>query len=96
MCALPSHFIKECNKVNTASVYCREHQCTRAWLVPKMADYGGNQRKSRQDWKRKQRQSASEEIIKKVKGDDAKRRLTKQRQHMANHRARETGKLHNS
>jgi len=51
-----------------------------AWLIPKMADCGGDQRKSRQDWKRKQRQSASEGIIKKVKGDDAK------------HRARETGK----
>ena len=28
----------------------------------------------------------------KVKGDDAERRLTEQRQRMANHRARETGK----
>ena len=51
-----------------------------------------DQRKSRQDWKRKQRQSASERIIKKVKGDDAKRRRTEQQQRMANHRARETGK----
>ena len=57
-----------------------------------MADCGGDQRKSRQDRKRKQRQSVSEGIIKKVKGDDAKRRLAKQRQRMANHRARETGK----
>ena len=39
-----------------------------------------------------QRQSASEGIIKKVKGDDAERRLAKQRRRMANHRARETGK----
>ena len=31
----------------------------------------------------------SEGIIKKVKGDDAKHRLAKQRQRMANHRARE-------
>jgi len=63
-----------------------------AWLIPKMADCGWDQRKSRQDRKRKQRQNASEGIIKKVKGDDAKRRLAKQRQRMANHRARETGK----
>ena len=52
----------------------------------------GDQHKCRQDWKRKQRQSASERIIKKVKGDDAERRLTEQRQRMANHRTRETGK----
>ena len=57
-----------------------------------MADCGEDQRKSRQDRKRKQRQSASEGIIKKVKGNDAERRLAKQRQRMANHRARETGK----
>jgi len=57
-----------------------------------MADCGGDQRKSRQNRKRKQRQSASEEIIKKVKGNDAKRRLAKQWQCMANHRVRETGK----
>ena len=44
-----------------------------------MADCGGDQRKSRQDQKRKQRQSASEGIIKNVKGDDAERRLAKQR-----------------
>jgi len=60
-----------------------------AWLIPKMADYGGDQHKSRQDQKRKQRQSASEGIIKKVKGDDAECRLAKQRQRTANHRARE-------
>ena len=36
---------------------------------------GRDQRKNRQDCKRKQRQSASEGIIKKVKGDDAERRL---------------------
>ena len=53
-----------------------------------MADGGRDQRKNRQDRKRKQRQSASEGIIKKVKGDDAERRLAKQRQRMANHRAR--------
>ena len=41
-----------------------------AWLIPKMADCGGDQRKSRQNWKRKQRQSVSEGIIKKVKGGD--------------------------
>jgi len=34
-----------------------------------MADCGGDQHKSRRDQKRKQRQSASEGIIKKVKGD---------------------------
>ena len=34
----------------------------------------------------------SEGIIKKVKGDDAERRLTEQRQRLANDRARETGK----
>ena len=63
-----------------------------AWLIPKMADCGGDQRKSRQNRKRKQRQRASEGIIKKVKGDDAEHRLAKQRQRMANHRAHETGK----
>jgi len=57
-----------------------------AWLIPKMADCGGDQRKSKQDRKRKQRQSVSEGIIKKVKGDDAERRLAKQRQRMANHK----------
>ena len=57
-----------------------------------MADYGGDQRKSRQDRKRKQRKSTSEGITKEVKGDDAERRLAKQRQRMANHRAHETGK----
>ena len=35
-----------------------------AWLIPKMADCGVDQRKSRQDLKRKQRQSTSEGIIK--------------------------------
>jgi len=35
-----------------------------AWMIPKMADCGGDQRKSRQDRKRKQRQSTSEGIIK--------------------------------
>ena len=64
-----------------------------ACLIPKMADYGGDQRKSKsvQDWKRKQRQSGSEGI-KKIKGEDAEQRRAKQRQHMANLRARETGK----
>jgi len=36
----------------------------------KMADCGGDQRKSRPNQKRKQRQSTSEGIIKKVKRDD--------------------------
>jgi len=64
-----------------------------AWLIPKMADCGGDQRKSRKKkTERKQRQSTSEGIIKRVKGDDAKRRLAKQRQRMANHRIRETAK----
>jgi len=51
-----------------------------AWLIPKMADCGGDQRKSRQNRKRKQRQSTSEGIIKKVKGDDAEWQLAKQQQ----------------
>ena len=68
MCALLSHFIKECNEVSNASAYCREPQARAAWLIPKMADCGGDQCKSRQDWKRKQRQSVSEGIIKKVQG----------------------------
>jgi len=55
----------------------------------KMAECGGDQHKSRQDRKRKQRQSVSEGIIKKVKGDDAEHRLANQQQHMANHRAHE-------
>jgi len=38
-----------------------------------MADCGGDQNKSRQDLKRKQRQSMGEGIIKKVKADDAER-----------------------
>ena len=42
-----------------------------AWLITKMADCGGDQHKSRQDQKRKQRQSTSEGIMEKVKGDDA-------------------------
>jgi len=64
----------------------------RGMLIPKMADYGGDQCKSKsvQDWKRKQKQSASEGI-KKIKGGDAERRRAKQRQHTANLRARETG-----
>ena len=41
---------------------------------------------------REQRQSVSEGIIEKVKGDDAEWQHTKQRQRMANHRACETGK----
>ena len=57
--------------------------------MARAADCGRDQRKTRQDRKRKQRQSASEGIIKKVKGDDAERRLAKQQQRMANHRARE-------
>jgi len=80
MCALPLRFIKERNKVSTASAYCLEQR--RAQLIVDGI-------KNRQDCKRKQRQSASEGIIKKVKGDDAERRLAKQRQRMANHRARE-------
>ena len=43
---------------------------------------------------RKQRQSTSEGIIKKVKGDDAEGRLAKQRQRMANHRACERQAYH--
>jgi len=35
-----------------------------AWLIPKMADCGRDQRKSRQDQKRKRRQGMSEGIIK--------------------------------
>ena len=35
-----------------------------AWLILKMADCGRDHRKSRQNWKRKQRQSANEGIIK--------------------------------
>jgi len=73
MCALPSRFIKECNEVSTASMSIGA--CGMA--DSKMADCGGDQRKSRQDRKSNQRQSASasEGIINKVKGDDADRRL---------------------
>ena len=83
--------IKERNKVSTARI-----RLSRA--TAHAADCGRDQCKNRQDCKRKQRrsdrkrkqrQSASEGIIKKVKGDDAERRLAKQRQRMANHRARE-------
>jgi len=35
-----------------------------AWLNAKMADCGGDQHESRQDWKRKRRQSVSEGFIK--------------------------------
>ena len=75
----------DCN----ASAYCREHWCARHGWFQRWLICGGDQRKSRQDQKRKQRQSVSEGIIKRVKGDDAEPRLAKQRQRMANHRARE-------
>ena len=91
MYTLLSRFIKERNKVSTASANCCEHRRA-AWLIPKMADCGEDQCKSRQDQKRKQRQSMSEGIIKKVKGNDAKQRLAKQSPCMENHRVRETGK----
>ena len=55
------------------------------WLIPKIADCGGDQHKRNQRLERKQRQSASEGIVKKVKGDDAERRPAKQWQRMANH-----------
>jgi len=55
-----------------------------AWLIPKMADCGGGQHKSKQNQKIKQRQSASEGITKKVKGNDTEQWLAKQRQRMAN------------
>jgi len=45
--------------------------------------------KAEKTGKGKQRQSTSEGIIKKVKGDDAERRLAKQRLRMASHRALE-------
>ena len=47
MCALPLRFIKERNKVSTASAYCLEQW--RTWLIVHGI--------SRQDRKRKQRQS---------------------------------------
>ena len=50
MATLPSRFIKECNKVSTASHIVRALVCT-AWLIPKMADCGGDPHKSRQKWK---------------------------------------------
>ena len=85
MCALPSRFIKERNKVS-------KHRRTRhgwfqRWLVVERISV-----KAGKTGKRMQRQSANEGIIKKVKADDAERRLTKQRQRMANHRTSETGK----
>jgi len=40
------------------------HSFIHSWLIPKTADSGGDQRKSRQDRKGKWRQSASEGIIK--------------------------------
>ena len=81
--------IKERNKVSTASAYYLEQRCARLIVdgISVKTDKIVKERQS--DRKRKQRQSASEGIIKKVKGDDAERRLAKQRQRVANHRAHE-------
>jgi len=55
-------------KFSTTSAYCHEHQHTQHGWFQRWHDCGGDQCKSRQDRERKQRQSASEGIIKKVKG----------------------------
>jgi len=59
VCALLSHFIRERNKVSKVSKYCicilSPAPARVAWLIPKIADCGGDQCKSRQDQKRKQR-----------------------------------------
>jgi len=73
MSALPSRSLMEHNKVSTASAYCRKHRhaqhgWSQRWLI-----VDGISVKSRQDQKKKQRQSTSERIIKKAKGDDAER-----------------------
>ena len=103
--SVPRHasIIKERNKVSTVSAYyiyisrataraadCGQDQRKNRQDRKRKQRQSDRKRKQRQsDRKRKQRQSASEGILKKVKGDDAERRLAKQRQHMANHRARE-------
>ena len=52
MRALPSCFIKERNKVSTASAYCREHwHAWHGWFQKWLADCGRGQGKSRQDRK---------------------------------------------
>jgi len=63
-----------------------------AWLIPKIDECAEEISVKADKTGKKQRQSVSERIIKKVKGNDAEQRRTKQRQHMANHRACETGK----
>jgi len=75
-------------KVSTASAYCREHRHAwhgwfQRWL--NVEGISVNADKTRKE-------SVSEGIIKKVKGDDAERQLAKQRQRMTNHRAHKTGR----
>ena len=63
-CALPSRFIKEHNKVSTASAYCREHRRARHGWFQRWLIVEGISIKAEKTGKRKQRQSASEGIIK--------------------------------
>jgi len=83
MCTLPLRFIKERNKVSTASAYCLDLEQRRAWLI-----VDGISVKTDKTIK-ESRDRARVKESKKVKGDDAERQLAKQRQRMANHRARE-------
>ena len=90
MCALPLRFMKERNKVSTASTYCLEQWCAQLIVYGISIKTDKTVKESRgRATEKKTEEERDEGIIKKVKGDDAKRRLAKQRQCMANHRARE-------
>ena len=84
MCTLPSCFIKECNKVSTTSTYCRKHQrkCIgwfQWWQILKKQTRPEKKAEAKREWRNH----------KESQGDCAERWLAKERQHMANHRARE-------
>ena len=78
--------LKERNKVGTASAYCPEQRRARLIVdgISVKTDKTVKESRGRATEKRKRRRSASEGITKKVKVDDAERRLAKPRQHMAN------------
>ena len=88
MCTLPLRFIKERNKVSTASAYCLEQWRARL-IVDGISVKTDKTIKESRGRATEKESRASKGIIKKVKGDDAERRLAKQRKRMANHRAHE-------
>ena len=88
MCALPSRFIKKCNKVSTTSAYCHEHQHTRhGWFQDGWFQDGWLWRGSAEKQTRPEKKAEAERKWRnhqKVRGDDVKRWLAKQWQRMAN------------